>query len=106
MRILPGPPILLGSALLISAISLRADQLQMQNGDRYAGKILSVTSNTIVFQSDVLGKLTLARDKVSQLEFAGVAAPGATNSIPKIPANTIVAAPGVASPNAAVTNAD
>src|ERR1700761_2581884 len=99
MRILPGPAILLGSALLISAISLRADQLQMQNGDRYAGKILSVTSNTIVFQSDVLGKLTLARDKVAMLDFAG-ATVGASNSVPKIPAKTVTTAP-VVSPNAA-----
>lgn len=99
-----GLAVLLSSALLISAASLRADQLQMQNGDRYAGRILSVTSDTIVFQSDALGKLTLARDKVSMLEFTG-AAPAASNSIPRIPAK-VAAVPASPSPNGAVTNSD
>ncbi len=98
-----GLTVLLGSTLLICA-SLRGDQLQMQNGDHYAGKILSVTSNTIVFQSDVLGKLTLAREKVTSLDFAA-AAPASSNSIPKIPTR-VAAMPASPSPNAAVTNAD
>ncbi len=53
--------------VLLSAFSLRADQLRMLNGDHYAGKILSVSSNSIVFESDVLGKVTLPREKVSSM---------------------------------------
>jgi hypothetical protein len=41
----------------------------MQNGDRYAGHILSMTSNSIVLESDVLGKVTLPRNKVSAVTF-------------------------------------
>src|SRR4051794_20054163 len=42
----------------LTAFSLHADQLQMVNGDHYAGRILSVNSNAIVFESDVMGKVT------------------------------------------------
>lgn len=55
------------SALLLVVGCLRADQLEMQNGDRYAGKVISMTTDTIVLQSDVLGKLTLPRSKVASL---------------------------------------
>jgi hypothetical protein len=57
--------------------SLHADQVQMLNGDHYAGKILSLNSNSIVFESDVLGKVTLPREKVASMNF-GVSA--ATNA--------------------------
>jgi hypothetical protein len=59
----------LGLVLLLSFASpspwLCADQVEMQNGDRYVGKVLSLTTNQLVIQSDVLGKLTLTRDKVA-----------------------------------------
>lgn len=63
-------------ALLIT-VSLRADQLQMSNGDHYAGKILSLSSNSVIFESDVLGKVTLPREKVASMSFGANAA---TNS--------------------------
>jgi hypothetical protein len=66
---------------LLTALSLRADQLQMVNGDHYAGKILSLNSNAIVFESDVLGKVTLPREKIASMSFgAGAAANAATNA--------------------------
>lgn len=86
--------------LALSAAPLLADQLQMQNGDRYAGNILSVTKDSVVLQSEVLGKITLPRNKVSALTFDS----GATASNPPT-ASTIAAAP-VKSANAATTNAD
>jgi hypothetical protein len=46
------------------AISLRADQVVMQNGDHYNGKVLSMTTNSLVLQNDNLGKVTLPRGKV------------------------------------------
>jgi hypothetical protein len=70
--------------LLLMTLSLRADQLQMQNGDHYAGKILSMTSNSIVFESDVLGKVTLPQEKVSAVTFGANAtsnAPAAANMV-------------------------
>lgn len=48
---------------------LRADQLVMQNGDLYTGKILSVTAARVELQSEVLGKVSLPRAKVANLVF-------------------------------------
>jgi hypothetical protein len=67
------------SLLTLTATRSQADQLQMQNGDHYAGKIISVTSNTVVLESDLLGKVTLPRNKVSNLMFGPITA---TNSSP------------------------
>jgi hypothetical protein len=62
-------------ALLAATLSARADQLQMQNGDRYVGHILSMSSNTIVLESDVLGKISLPREKVSSVTFGAKTTP-------------------------------
>ncbi|HXT10668.1 MAG TPA: hypothetical protein VN873_03830 [Candidatus Angelobacter sp.] len=70
------------ASFVVLATALRADQVQMRNGDRYAGRILFVASNSIVMESDVLGKVTLPRDKVSAITFGSGAA---TNAIPSIP---------------------
>ena len=36
----------------------------MQNGDRYVGKVVSLTDDTLLLQSDLLGRLNLPRNKV------------------------------------------
>ena len=51
--------------LWLAAVGLRADQVEMQNGDRYVGNVLSLTADKLVIQSEVLGKLTIPRDKVA-----------------------------------------
>ena len=53
--------------LFFAPIRLQADQVEMQNGDRYAGHVLSLNTNTIVLQSDVLGTLRLPRAKVAAI---------------------------------------
>lgn len=45
----------------------------MKNGEHYAGKILAVTSNSVVLQSDMLGKVTVPRANVSSLSFGATA---------------------------------
>lgn len=52
-----------------TAILLRADQVELQNGDRYTGKVLSVTADTVVLESDVLGKINVPRKHVANLSF-------------------------------------
>jgi hypothetical protein len=77
-------------ALLFLAGGLRADQVEMKNGDRYAGKVISMTADTIVLQSDVLGKLTLPRGKVANINLgasqAGTAPLALSNASPDITA--------------------
>jgi hypothetical protein len=87
-------------ALIVVTLPLRADQLQMQNGDRYTGKVVSVTEDSVVLQSDVLGKVTLPRNKIQTLNFGDAKA-----ADPTLTASTTSSAP-VNSPNAATTNAD
>ncbi|MGH7994354.1 MAG: hypothetical protein ACREDQ_12610 [Limisphaerales bacterium] len=55
--------------LLIAGPGLRADVLEMQNGDRYSGKVVSVSPDRVVLNSEVLGKITVPRNKVVSLSF-------------------------------------
>jgi len=89
--------ILAACVLTLVATGLRADQLQMQNGDHYSGKILSMTSNSIVLESDVLGKITLPREKVASLTMGTSTAANTTASA------TI---PTIRTPRASMTNTD
>lgn len=70
-----------------------ADLVQMQNGDRYAGKILSMDTESVVMQSDVLGKITLPRTKVALLNLGS--APIATLPKAAAPATNLQGAPAV-----------
>jgi hypothetical protein len=51
--------------LLLAVGALRADEVQMQNGDRYLGQVLSLNTNSLVLQSDMLGTVRLPRGKVA-----------------------------------------
>jgi hypothetical protein len=74
----------MATALCASISAVVADQVQMQNGDRYHGKILLVSSNMVVLENANVGTLKLPRNRVSSIQFqpdgAGV---GSTNSTVK-----------------------
>jgi hypothetical protein len=62
--------VLLGIIFMSAAAPwLRADRVEMQNGDRYFGRVLSVSSNTVVLESEVLGKINVPRKQVASLVF-------------------------------------
>ncbi|MGO8839008.1 MAG: hypothetical protein ACLQAH_12175 [Limisphaerales bacterium] len=85
---------------------LRADLVEMQNGDRYAGKVLSVSADTVVLDSEVLGKINVPRKKVANLAFGTNAiAPAAAANLTRVsmPTNLPAAAPTAALAN---TNVD
>lgn len=69
-------------AVLFSAC---ADEIVMQNGDHYYGKVMSLTTNSLLLQSEVLGNINLPRAKV-KLVTLGASAP--TNSAPSAPLTT------------------
>ena len=71
-------------ALFLAPGPLRADQVEMQNGDRYAGHVLSLNTNTVVLQSEVLGTLRLPRAEVAVITLGDTPA---ANS-PALPALT------------------
>ena len=76
---------------------IHADQIEMVNGDRYQGKIISLNSNEVVLNSDMLGLVKVPRGKVSGIT-AGAAitttAPTATaaQTVQALPA-PVVATP-------------
>ena len=92
--------------LSVAAFWLRADEVEMQNGDRYFGKVLSVSADSMTLDSEVLGKINLPRKNVASLAF-GTNAPA-----PKMKSNVAhVSAPtnrptAVSMAAAAGTNAD
>src|SRR6266487_3803849 len=51
--------------LFLTSVWLRADQVEMQNGDRYLGTVLSLDTNTLVLRSAVLGTVNLPRCQVA-----------------------------------------
>jgi hypothetical protein len=68
--------------LLIATPGLRADVLEMQNGDRYSGKVISVSPDTVVLNNEVLGKITVPRNKVVSLSFGtNTVAPGVASNL-------------------------
>jgi hypothetical protein len=60
-----------GAALALSAAfwPAYADHIVMQNGDHYYGRVLSLTTNSLLLQSEVLGNVNLPRDKVKLVNF-------------------------------------
>lgn len=87
-RLIPALAVLLMPNL---ALRLDADQVEIQNGDRYIGKVLSVNTDTLVLQSDVLGTVKLPRAKILHITL-GTNAPShdgrltsATNGLLQIP---------------------
>lgn len=86
------PCLILLVAFGVVVSSAFADQITLRNGDVLNGKVLSMTTNTLVLQDESLGTLTLPRVKVSNITFGAVSAvlpPGAMSS-PK----TLQASPG------------
>jgi hypothetical protein len=53
---------------------LKGDLLEMTNGDRYAGKVISVTQSNVSFQSGIQGRLNLPRSTVARISFGEAAA--------------------------------
>jgi hypothetical protein len=103
-RPLTQAPVFIACALLLVSVApLRVwgDQVEMQNGDRYVGQVLSLNTNAVVLQSTVLGTVRLPRSKVAVITLGPVPA---TNS-PALPlsANAQPLAPS-ATPAIAATN--
>jgi len=63
--------------VFLATIWLRADQVEMQNGDRYLGTVLSLDTTTLVLRSAVLGTVNLPRGQVALITLGPG---GATNS--------------------------
>ena len=56
------------AALASFAVAARADVLISTNGERFVGTILAETTNTVVFESELGGRLTLVPAQIRKLE--------------------------------------
>ncbi|HUZ05978.1 MAG TPA: hypothetical protein VMV89_00665 [Candidatus Paceibacterota bacterium] len=92
--------------LSAAAFWLRADEVEMQNGDRYFGKVLSMSADSVALDSEILGKINLPRKNVASLSFGTNAlAPKMKSNIAHVSAPTNL--PAAASHSAvAGTNVD
>lgn len=63
-----------------------ADQVNMQNGERYIGKVVTFSNDTVVVQSEVLGTLLVPRSKIAAIVFG-------TNALATPIQPTVAAAP-------------
>jgi hypothetical protein len=77
------------AAFFLTITAIRADQVEMRNGDRYVGKVVTLDANTLILKNDNLGTVRIARTKVANLTFGDNVA------------NPVTPAPA---PAAAVTN--
>src|SRR5258706_12399724 len=80
---------------VVIAAPAKADQIEMLNGDRYQGKIISLNSNEVVLNSDMLGLVKVPRAKVlgitagtaitATASASAIPAPVQTQTIPAVP---------------------
>jgi hypothetical protein len=80
--------VVLGGTALVLAVPgarLVADQIELRNGDRYSGTVLSVDTNAVVLRSEVLGKITVPRSQVASLT---IGTPAKTNTARVRPVST------------------
>lgn len=69
------PSIITHLGLLLAALAgpvvlpVKADLLELTNGDHYRGIVISMTQSNLEFQSEIQGRVKLPRDKVAKITF-------------------------------------
>lgn len=114
-RISPSLKRFAAAALALAAVlPLKADVLELVNGDHYRGKVVGVDSNYVVFISEIQGQVHLPRNKVAQITFVEVppravrtnaAIPTAPVAVPGGPAPIILSGPGATAAAAPIVTA-
>ena len=66
-------------AATLTAWTVSGDQVDMKNGDRYTGRVLTVSPDSVVLQNDIIGKVTLPRAQVAVLS---IGAPTPNGAVP------------------------
>ena len=75
---------ILALALVSFPVASRADQVEVSNGDRYIGKVITVSETNVTLRSEINGLMQLPRSKVTVITFGDkLAAP--TTALPPAP---------------------
>lgn len=69
-----------GTSLLLFGSALRADTIQLVNGDRLKGKVTSLNEKELVLTSDSFGELRIPRDKVDLVSLGDKGLPDFTQA--------------------------
>ncbi|MEK7685333.1 MAG: hypothetical protein AAB466_07925 [Verrucomicrobiota bacterium] len=69
LRIARLPLVLFTTLLLLWFAAAKADQVEMENGDRYIGKVLLVDDKEVRLQNEIHGPMRLPRAKVVLISF-------------------------------------
>ena len=84
------PSACLALALWVGSLPGRADVLVGANGERFTGRVVEETADTVVFDSELGGRLTIPRSRVQEIQRTVAAAPsppaGVTNPTPSLTA--------------------
>jgi hypothetical protein len=75
-------PWLLAMACVFALTPALADVLVGANGERFVGKVVQETTNSVVFESETLGRITVARDRIRELQRTPATVPAGTNTTP------------------------
>jgi hypothetical protein len=95
-----GPLLSLTAALLFALVqNASADVVEMVNGDRYVGNVLSLDADKVILHSEFLGEVRLPRVRVAVIAFGA----NATNNLSRLrlPPNPQLRAPSASPTNAA-----
>jgi len=66
-----------------------ADVLVGVNGERFVGKIVDETADTVVFESEIGGRVTVPRSRIRELQRTGSPQPSVTNQAPAAATTTL-----------------
>ena len=59
--------IMLATLMAGCVLPVRADMIELTNGDHYRGTVISMTQSNLEFLSEIQGKVKLPRDKIAQI---------------------------------------
>ncbi|HEX3798918.1 MAG TPA: hypothetical protein VH413_09465 [Verrucomicrobiae bacterium] len=85
--------IMFGLAVATFTQPVRADMIELTNGDHYRGVVISMTQTNMEFLSEIQGRVTLPRNKIAQITLNEVITKSVVVTKPPVTNGTLVAAP-------------
>ena len=64
--------------IVLASFKVSADSLNLVNGDRISGQVLSASTDAVVLESDMLGKISVPRSRIASISLNSAASAPAT----------------------------
>jgi hypothetical protein len=108
----PKAACILFASIGLLSLPVRADVLQLINGDQYSGTVISMTTSNLQFQSEIQGLVKIPRDKVANITLRPITQPAPARSVTAQPTTPnalgtqpVTRVPGVPALSGSATNA-